>query len=473
MPDKKISELNSAATLGGSELIPMVQSGGNVIITAANLASYIQAGFSVTGLVPRGPYDPDAVYVANDLLTYNGSMFICKVSPEEAGVLPTNTTYFMGIPIGTTTTTTTYAELCYLMDNAGLTIGNLYMFTYTAVLPIEVNNELFIGDTPETIIVRANSDSTISPEAFSVTYPHDVIRYSVDRDRECLRSTESTTEQAAAFSGYIAYREDTIRQISAWRDWRNMKTRLYEMADDEESENYCVPQDKPHSPNYADFPMLDPENSYEKITIGYTLIGEPCPAVFKGNGTKKINIGQAPNPIILNSFSSDVEVATCGELIALGEVRRSWVGPQCCMMVTGDMSGTTVLPWNNFITITGNIDGCIVLPGVNGESDFGYEGNFENSFLSPQGVTTFDQLAGNMSEVPDTLTVITSPCAGITASRLSELQVVGGTSVGVEFSRNGSTWYTVNAPVLLNRGDHYRVTFDDAETPPTILVIPR
>ena len=45
MTDKKISELSSNGTLGGTELIPLVQSGGNVKALLSAIRSYIVNGY--------------------------------------------------------------------------------------------------------------------------------------------------------------------------------------------------------------------------------------------------------------------------------------------------------------------------------------------------------------------------------------------------------------------------------------------
>lgn len=48
------------------------------------------------GLVPRGPFDSERVYVVGDAPSYQGKTYICWTS-GPVGTLPTNTTYFQPI----------------------------------------------------------------------------------------------------------------------------------------------------------------------------------------------------------------------------------------------------------------------------------------------------------------------------------------------------------------------------------------
>jgi hypothetical protein len=66
----------------------------------------------------------------------------------------------------------------------------------------------------EPLVVFATSDSTISANAYSLTYPNDVINYSI-YDTTVLKPSSGTR-------GSILYRHDMITNLSAYYDWRNV-----------------------------------------------------------------------------------------------------------------------------------------------------------------------------------------------------------------------------------------------------------
>ena len=58
MADKKISAMTAASALGGAELIAGVQSGGNVKITATQIATYVLTQFANTDFSGLPTSDP-------------------------------------------------------------------------------------------------------------------------------------------------------------------------------------------------------------------------------------------------------------------------------------------------------------------------------------------------------------------------------------------------------------------------------
>ena len=74
----------------------------------------------------------------------------------------------------------------------------------------------------ENLIVLAIAGNKIHTEVYSEQYPNDIIYYDVTNDR-----TEDNLQDRP---GFITYRKDTINDVSAHYDWRNVIHRRFDMA---------------------------------------------------------------------------------------------------------------------------------------------------------------------------------------------------------------------------------------------------
>jgi hypothetical protein len=75
-----------------------------------------------------------------------------------------------------------------------------------------------IAATPEPLIVYAFSSSEVSKQAYSELHPSDIIHY--DPSLTYLDGTR-------AAKGFITYRKDNLRDVSATYDWRNVRFKIW------------------------------------------------------------------------------------------------------------------------------------------------------------------------------------------------------------------------------------------------------
>ena len=132
---------------------------------------------------------------------------------------------------------TTYNNLTNAISSSGLITGKFYKFTYNTKHLIggttaEYNDTSVHYDdgtgvkstlTAETenFLVLAIAPNKIHTEVYSEQYPNDIIYYDV---------TDNLTEDGLqARPGFITYREDTVNNISAHYDWRNVIHRRFDM----------------------------------------------------------------------------------------------------------------------------------------------------------------------------------------------------------------------------------------------------
>ena len=141
MVDKKISELSSNGTLGGTELIPLVQSGGNVKALLSAIRTYIVNGYLT------------ASTAASTYQTQSGMSSYATTSNLTSGLL-TNLTPTINTQTGTSytvgTVTTDNDGKTYLrMNNAA---SNTATITTAQTKPISIRQT---GNGATTIVAGA------------------------------------------------------------------------------------------------------------------------------------------------------------------------------------------------------------------------------------------------------------------------------------------------------------------------------
>jgi len=129
MTDKKISELSSNAALGGTELMPLVQSGGNVKALLSAVKTFIIDGLlsastaattylSIANSRYQFVTDPNTTYtVPASAVTANGNTII-ELSNNSLTSITINTSTATGKTAGDSVTihiTGTYAAQTYLL----------------------------------------------------------------------------------------------------------------------------------------------------------------------------------------------------------------------------------------------------------------------------------------------------------------------------------------------------------------------
>tara|TARA_Y100000389_G_scaffold188827_1_gene211837 strand:- start:1693 stop:4842 length:3150 start_codon:yes stop_codon:yes gene_type:complete len=132
---------------------------------------------------------------------------------------------------------TTYNSLSSAISSSSLIAGKFYKFAYSTKHLIggttaEYNDTSVHYDdgtavkstlVPETenLLVLAIAGNKIHTEVYSEQYPNDIIYYDV--------SDNLTEDGLQARPGFITYREDTVNNISAHYDWRNVIHRRFDM----------------------------------------------------------------------------------------------------------------------------------------------------------------------------------------------------------------------------------------------------
>jgi len=144
MTDKKISELSSNGTLDGTELVPLVQSSGNVKALLSAIRSYIVNGYLTTSTasttylsIANSRYqfvtDPNTTYtVPASAVTANGNTII-ELSNNSLTSITVNAATGTGKTAGDSVTiniTGTYAA--QLLVASGVTLNGTLEFSANA-----------------------------------------------------------------------------------------------------------------------------------------------------------------------------------------------------------------------------------------------------------------------------------------------------------------------------------------------------
>jgi len=144
MTDKKISELSSNGTLDGTELMPLVQSGGNVKALLSAIRSYIVNGYLTTSTasttylsIANSRYqfvtDANTTYtVPASAVTANGNTII-ELSNNSLTSITVNTSTATGKTAGDSVTiqiTGTYAA--QILVASGVTLNGTLEFSANA-----------------------------------------------------------------------------------------------------------------------------------------------------------------------------------------------------------------------------------------------------------------------------------------------------------------------------------------------------
>ena len=143
MTDKKISELTSNGTLNGSELVELVQSGGNVKALLSAIKTFITTGYLtsataastyatttsldnglLSNLTPTINTQPGTAYTVNTVSTDNEGKTILRMTSASANTvtIPSSLTLPISIRQAGTGTTT-------LQAGSGVTLNGTLAFT--------------------------------------------------------------------------------------------------------------------------------------------------------------------------------------------------------------------------------------------------------------------------------------------------------------------------------------------------------
>jgi len=140
-------------------------------------------------------------------------------------------------------TDTTYSELMTKINSSELEPGIWYRFEFqTKHYPVSFDsdswqltpiNDPVIGEA-EHLLVLATSRNTISVEAYSEEYPEDVLKYNPFPDEylDCPNFAIDGTI-IPGWKGVITFRHDTVLNNRSNHDFRNVKNRMWSIAQQE------------------------------------------------------------------------------------------------------------------------------------------------------------------------------------------------------------------------------------------------
>jgi hypothetical protein len=114
----------------------------------------------------------------------------------------------------------TYQELKVLKQRNQLIPNQIYRFLFKLIHLIQDTERINNESIAEYFLIQAVSVNSFRGTVISESYPLDKIEYNFD-----LSIAEDGLTQRP---GYVTYREDTVKRIIAYYDWRNVRFRLYE-----------------------------------------------------------------------------------------------------------------------------------------------------------------------------------------------------------------------------------------------------
>jgi hypothetical protein len=167
MADKKISELTSSGAIGGTEELPIVQSGSTVKTTINAIKTFFEAAGTyltsanitqtiTSGVTDKAPSE-DAVFDA-----LGGKVSIESIIVNPGGVinLADSTTYYFGSFISTAVTITAAARRVYLGKDCTI-IGATFSLLVSSTLGSSEDITVYIrvNNTTDTLLgtIKANS----------------------------------------------------------------------------------------------------------------------------------------------------------------------------------------------------------------------------------------------------------------------------------------------------------------------------
>lgn len=226
---------------------------------------------------------------------------------------------------GTSLISIEYDDLMQLVGTSGLLPNRYYLLTDFVtshqLTALGGGYEDYISATVEPLIIRAISASELDTEAKSTLHPTDIIKYYHTDSREYAAT--------AGGKGLILYREDPIKRISAYYDWRYTMTRRWETVDgNSKMVAFMAPAG---TPTYDDVP-----------TINSSFFGVTCTDIRIGPGTFNVRIGDFSNAITIAEFCGEVYT---GITIGLG-CKSIFIGSDSAKVGgsgSGYVNGITIL----------------------------------------------------------------------------------------------------------------------------------
>lgn len=119
-----------------------------------------------------------------------------------------------------------------------------------------INSQSYDSDTTEKMFFLATDTNKVSNTIWSLDYPQDIIRYDLLYDIINYPN------------GKITYRHDTIKNISTWYDWRNVKFRRWNKGNELTNKFTSIINTGNDYEDYLTFSNFNDPMNFSNITIG-------------------------------------------------------------------------------------------------------------------------------------------------------------------------------------------------------------
>jgi len=238
-----------------------------------------------------------------------------------------------------------YATLVELMTANKLIVSDKYrLVDFRTRYTIPECNDIHTGEL-EILLVTANSQNSIDMVAVSEKYPNDIIHYTTNN--KLLFHHHSLLESGpdmAVDRGYIMYRKDTIKNIEAGEDFRNMVFRRWETEPGNGVYANTDPYHAPDGARYRDLPMFADYSVASEVHIDHhrTNRGDASDGnflsnvVFMGYTYKVEMLDGAQNGTFLGSVI-ELSMKFCSKGIFHGNIERVVLGTSSELTATGDL----------------------------------------------------------------------------------------------------------------------------------------
>ena len=271
--------------------------------------------------------------------------------------------------------------------------------------------------TVEPLIVRARTADELYLQAYSPTYPTDIIHYELEE--QTFLSGETIVSTGGQF-GRIVYRECTVQDIATHQDWRSILSRRWESTpasgqfyvgnlDDWsdtlydggtvgqtimfEQEAYYWNGTSWDLLAYQDYYMIDPSRIVvndaipDRGVIGEALhiyIDKNNPGmldtiVFR-NSAFKFMCGPGMDVLTFMNSVTNVTVRQCSSVTVLGDI-DNFQFEQGTAFFGGNVSGVFAGGDVADTTFTGNLTGCIIMPGLGSDGAITITGDRTNEII--------------------------------------------------------------------------------------------
>jgi hypothetical protein len=196
--------------------------------------------------------------------------------------------------------TLSYSDFVNLYNNFELVKGTIYCIPYYIEHEIPNSNGVINTSNVEHLCIEALSEQSYNTNVRSIEFSQDIIEWTHEKlYKDSFNNTLSSR-------GTITYRHDTIRNISAYEDFRNIVLRRYlSNSFTINGFNFFVNLTDSESSSFEDYPMIDNQND--------KILNVHIDPVFSSNGEKVVsnNLIKDDNNLFISNIKLKSTVKDC------------------------------------------------------------------------------------------------------------------------------------------------------------------